>query len=171
MITSVISVVVVAAALEVVGATLIEWNTALNVAGLVALALAAFRIGNAKRLRDAISDLESVLKAKDEKVKALEDKVNDLDARVTGAVDRAVAAEKDAAAWASRYGELSKYASAEAVSHFESIMIEHRAQVAERHERIISLIEQNEKTTVTALQANHTLLTEILARTCAEEPR
>lgn len=167
--TLVAATILAAVATEIIGASLIEWNTALNVAALGALALAAFRIGSTNRLRGAVADLDAVVKAKDEKIKALEDKLDDVLERVAAAEARAVNAEKEAAAAVARHEELSRYTSAEAFNHFEKIMAEHREQVRVRHEQIIAGVAQTEKTVVTALQANHAILLELLSRLTEHE--
>lgn len=135
-----------------------DWNLLLNAAGLLALVVAALRIGNSRRYRENISDLESVAAAKDLRLTELEKDVEGVKERAASAEARAIEAEKAVAMWEARYQELSRYTAKSAVEHFELMMSEHSARVAERHARMLEHLERLESTLAESARANGELV-------------
>lgn len=115
-----------------------DWNLILNAVGLIALAVAAFRVGFVRRSSETITDLERAIAAKDRRIDALEEDVAGLGKRASAAEQRAHECEKAVARWEARYEELKQYTAEPAILHFEELMREHREQVQKRHEAMLT---------------------------------
>lgn len=121
----------------VTAAQVLDINVVLNVVMLLVAALVALPLIRSRRKDATIKDLEAELDAAHRRRDgALED--------LAGAQKRANMGEEaikhlrtELAAAQARYEEQSKYTAKEAVTHLEQLMVEHREQVAARHELML----------------------------------
>lgn len=124
-----------------VGAAL-DMNLVLNLFTLALIAVAAVPVLRSRRKDAIIKELNDVCDVKERREKELEKDLAGAQARANQAEEAAKFSVKEAEKWQARYEEQSKYTAPEAVMQIESELAEHRQQVAERHERILTALER-----------------------------
>lgn len=109
-----------------------EINVGLNLFGILLIVLAAIPVARSRRKDQTIKDLGEALEAKTRLVDELHEAQRQLEQGCHHL-------KTEAAEWQARYEEQAKYTAEAAVAHFESVMDEHRQQVAERHGALLAM--------------------------------
>lgn len=127
-------------ALDLLAAVQLDLNLMLNVLMLVIAGLVAVPLVKSRRKDGTIKDMEAAYEAacrrRDEALRDLQGAT----ARANVARESSEHLRNELAAANARYEEQEKYTAKGAVTHMEEILIEHRDQVAERHELMLEAL-------------------------------
>ena len=138
----IVSLGLLIAGVESVVAQILDIDTVLNIMILLVAALAAVPLMKSKAKDQTIKDLNDSLIAADRREDDLKKEVAGAQTRANAMEEACKFATKEKEKWEARYQEQSKYTAKGAVTHMEQLLVEHREQVAQRHEHMIDALDK-----------------------------
>jgi hypothetical protein len=127
---------------EISASQLLDVNLLLNILTILIACAVAVPIMKSRRKDETIKDLNASLAAADRRLEDAQAEVAGAQVRANQMEEACKYAVKEQEKWHARYEEQRKYTAQGAVTHMEELLIDHRDQVAERHEHMITALDK-----------------------------